>query len=178
MDIKEFHSKNIYFAEDYFRNHNELPTTVFVATEQNVLVLHAPFENDKQKAQVFDFYALILKISKAKYYTFASESWMYITDKLPTVKPSQHPDRKTVLTFLTIDRNKNIIPSLFEVQRNLLIPFDCNEYSQIESEATELFDRDDFDKAIIDRIDTLWNIKKPMWVTEVDYSEYDVKVDS
>lgn len=174
MKIDKFHNGVIQIAKHRFAAEGEVPGTFFALTPNNtVIVCCKTFEDEKEKNDVFNIYAVILAVKKVSLYSFVSEMWFAQVKPGPFVMPSQQSDRKEGILIATRDK-QNPLFKAFEIIRPENKLKDCN-YDSHFKDYINLFDRVNPNCVTNNQLEQFAKefdeIPKPEWYMEIGVDE-------
>jgi hypothetical protein len=95
-----------------------LPTFLIQGRER-VLVIGAPFEDEREKDIIADAIRFTLKMERAESYSFMSEAWVLTQDiDEPYIQPAKSDKRREVVIIIAVDRDGAGRMRTYEMKRN------------------------------------------------------------
>ena len=172
MDLITFHSGSIANADTFLNKHEYVASHCLMYANGKIFLLSANYNNDIEKASIFDLYSLILRRQNCSFYTFITNGLVVIEHKknLPKKikRPSEHPNSKSIVIAISISKT-DILVSMYTIDNNCLVPFEETiNHGTFGGEIINFFNRE-IDPEFEIAFNELWKSGiKPPWFTELD----------
>ena len=187
MNFEKFHSNILIYITRYWGKTGgfDLPLLCFYKTLDKIFALFRSFNDENEMIFTLNLYRTILQYEKAQYYTMISESWRSEQEKdKPFIQPSKDPQRKPVLTIVSVNQQGEQLINIFEIKNKQLIPSSFPSDVEIDGYSTQLFkpfsgNKEKLEKFFAD-IDKIWLYKNTLpWAMEINEKSFnDIKVDA